>query len=894
MLRLHRYLLTFVLALGLCSVPAMAQTSAPVDAARVKGMEYLQGEQYDDGSWTLEGHDVGITALCALALLENGVPATDETIEKAERFIKKERDEIRETCDISLSILFLARVGGRDARADIRELAARLIAGQNVEGGWGTTCPLASVGILSSETDRPRPQPGTGDNVCTQYAVQALWVSSQWGVDIRQTMALVSERFAETQRDDGGWPIVCEEWTKQLPPEEQKKRESQNAAADKKEAESKLATKKKATPVRKKSRGKPANKAEEEDAPAALSLGNKGVFGGNDGLENTPSPVFNSGPKEYQPSDPAMTFAALYALAVTKAAEIQQDQIKQEHNKKGAPPKTNVESSTTNAEQALLDDPTFADGLKKAVEYATKIKPSSACHFLWSVERLGVALGQDKFADVEWFKLGASALVKSQAENGSWSTSGGSKAEKSDEESVNRSSAETTYGLTGELADTAFAVLFLRQAQLGSEISRLLQGEQTEPFQIVSQTEKPRFKTLEEALKVAQQGDRIRIQGSGPFLLSHLDIDRDLTLEAGFGYQPVLHYDVGFDPDGRRSRPQDNPETLHMLRVTQGTLTLEGLDFQMDPPELGAKVLWTAIVAKGGTLRMLNCSVSEANKQGVAPIQVAGPGQVTLQNCQLIGGRAGVEILATGEQQIQLNNCIVFTPIGFRIQSKEPAEGGKCHLSLTRCVVQTQDVFNCQDLRSPLELECHGVAFQTEWMGQSMLASATGHDGITWKGSDNLYDVKRWVGHAAKSVSSVKDAKSWSTFWGGNDLNGTAKAIPFAARKTIGAFSHTVKGEDYEFAPTSPIHSMRRKTGIVPLNIGPGPGFIRYRDSIDYRSWAPQTTTAAAPAADPAGQEDAKPAAPASESPPRKTKKSDKEEKPEKPETPKSRKKSDD
>ena len=115
-----------------------------------------------------------------------------------------------------MSILFLSRVGDRDNRSKIRDLAARLIAGQNEEGGWGYTCPLVSAGILSNPETRPKLQAGVGDNSCTQFAVLGLWVSSRWGVDITDTMSLVGNRFIETQREDGGWPYRCEEWTKLL------------------------------------------------------------------------------------------------------------------------------------------------------------------------------------------------------------------------------------------------------------------------------------------------------------------------------------------------------------------------------------------------------------------------------------------------------------------------------------------------------------------------------------------------------------------------------------------------------------------------------------------------------------------------------------------------------
>jgi hypothetical protein len=51
------------------------------------------------------------------------------------------------------------------------------------------------------------------------------------------------------------------------------------------------------------------------------------------------------------------------------------------------------------------------------------------------------------------------------------------------------------------------------------------------------------------------------------------------------------------------------------------------------------------------------------------------------------------------------------------------------------------------------------------------------------------------------------------------------------------AFSHSVRGEDFEFDPESAAHQFRRKTGINPLTVGPGNGFTRYRESFEYRTW---------------------------------------------------------
>ena len=135
------------------------------------------------------------------------------------------------------------------------------------------------------------------------------------------------------------------------------------------------------------------------------------------------------------------------------------------------------------------------------------------------------------------------------------------------------------------------------------------------------------------------------------------------------------------------------------------------------------------------------------------------------------------------------------------------------------------------------KLKALGCAFKGDAIGQSMLQTPTGHEGLTWEGQDNLYDVPRWVGSGGTANTRVKDEKTWNTFWGDTDKGGSKRLIVFLGRPRTDAFSHGVRGEDFEFDPKSAVYSYRRKTGIDPLTVGPGHGFVRYRESFEYRTW---------------------------------------------------------
>ena len=764
------------IVLGGLAAPVQAQTFEEIEAARVRGVDFLKTQQQEDGSWDFKGHEVGITALCTLALIENGLPISDPIVEKAQRYIVKNYDGVKQTYDITLAILLLSRVGDRDNRKPIRDLAARLVAGQNVDGGWHYSCPAATQSILVDSNERVKPQPGKGDNSCTQFAVLGLWVSSRWGVNIDSPMLKVSERFVATQREDGGWPYMHEDKPKEM------KDGDPNAAA-----------------------------------PPADSAGTDAA--------------------KISPSSPSMTFAGLFCLTVARANRIRAELSGVRLPKpKAAPmpktkpktsdpapmpmsdePETNLAAVDDPGKEAktLTEDPVFAKGLTRAGQFAGSISPGSARYFLWSVERMGVLLGQDKFGTTDWFKNGSAALLASQDKtDGSWKS--GNEA-------------------WGSLSDTAFAILFLRKANLGSDISRLLEGEPPKQFAIASQAEKPRFTTLADAIKAAKEGDVIRVDGSGPFDMPHVEIGKTLSIVAGTGYSPVFRYEIGYDAGGRRSRPEDDKEARHMIRVNKGTLTMEGLTLQMDAPL--KNVSFSAVIVNGGTLRMLNCTVSEGNKQGMAAVRIAAPGESFIRNSVLVGGRSCIEVATGGEQKVTLDNSILFATNCLSVFNGQKPEAAKCTLNLVRCTIYGNDIFNFRGLTTPVTIETDGVAFKGDWLGSNMLPAVASHEGVTWNGKNNIYDVLRWIGSSGSQNMTVTDPKKFAAFFGTPDENGSKQTITFAAKRGLGGFNHGIRGDDFEFSSTSSVYAYRRRTGVDAIVVGPGEGYLRFRESFDYRTW---------------------------------------------------------
>ncbi len=699
--------------------PAFSQTDEQIDAARLKAIDFIRKQQQAAGHWEYTGHDTGITALCTLALIENGTAIYDPVVEKGYRYVKSQCPKRTETYDIALSILLLARVGDRQDRPLIRTLGAKLIAGQTTTGGWGYTCPDVDSSILQ-DVKKIKRKEGAGCNSNTQFGVLGLWVASRYGVPVDDAMKEVGSRFVNWQGEDGGWPYTKEE-------------------------------------------------------------GKSAVSG------------------------PAMSCAGLFCLTVARASKIRAQQ------------RDNKSPVRTGEKDTLLSDPVFAKGLTKVTEFAGTMNPGSARYFVWTVERVGVLLGIEKLDDkVDWFKLGADALIKSQKADGSWPSD---KAENS-------------------LADACFASLFLRKANLGSDISRLLQGKPDKAFVIVNRPDAARGDSLQDLLKVAQPGDVIRVEGNGPFKLSHDVLDKDLTIQAGFGYDPVFEFQIGMSPEGLRYRAEKDKESHTMLNVTAGTVTLEGLRLQMDAPVTAAAIPWKCLQVKGGTLRMLNCAVSEGNRKGMTALTLSGEGHAVIRNCLFVGGRAAVEIVANGKQEVTFDNSVLYSNTCVSVindpQSKQPAN---LDLHAYQTIFQGTEAFVCPNLTGELRIDSVQSAYKCDAIGLSLLATASNNKDRVWKGANNCYNVTNWIGSGGKKNLQIADVKTFNKFWGDSDKEGSKLTLAYATPRKNGAFSHAMNPQDWDISEKSELALQLKRPGIQPAIVGAGEGFSRYREDFNYGQW---------------------------------------------------------
>jgi hypothetical protein len=118
---------------------------ALINEAIDRGVRFVkQPRQVNDFLARGGPHAVGIAALPGLTLLECGVPKEDPAVKRIAAFVRARAGSLMMTYDISLTILFLDRVGEPRDRQLIQTLAGRLIAGQNEFGGWTYSCRALS------------------------------------------------------------------------------------------------------------------------------------------------------------------------------------------------------------------------------------------------------------------------------------------------------------------------------------------------------------------------------------------------------------------------------------------------------------------------------------------------------------------------------------------------------------------------------------------------------------------------------------------------------------------------------------------------------------------------------------------------------------------------------
>jgi hypothetical protein len=477
-------------AAALCIVLLAAPAPAKVDKDEVsraidRGVKHLKSLQKDDGTWPHQ--EIGATALAGLTLLECGVATDDAAVQRAARVVRRKAVDMTHTYSLALSIMFLDRLGERVDGSLIESMAVRLLAGQFSTGGWSYNCPgigepevrrLGKLVELRNEKigkgESPQFMPSGrrefkelpkeiqqqvqlvnrqngyggngredamggmlgswGDNSNTQFAILALWVARRYGIPVDRALGRIQTRFRTTQNTDGGWGY----------------------------------------------------RYFDRAMPAQPRIGGRVL------------PITMPD----QASSAAMTCAGLLGLAMVHGAVYEQRKADPKKDKPGGGLKPAADiAKDVHIQKGLLalgsalavsplknqdlkggdprgpdfrgpDGKKRPDGFPRGGPPARGFRPpgipvierdhsGKAYYFLWSLERVAVAYGLDTIGKKDWYSWGAEILLANQRGDGSWAGE---------------------FGPSG--ADTCFALLFLRRANLAKDLSASLKGQVKDPKQV--------------------------------------------------------------------------------------------------------------------------------------------------------------------------------------------------------------------------------------------------------------------------------------------------------------------------------------------------------------------------------------------------------------------------
>jgi hypothetical protein len=187
----------------------------------------------------------------------------------------------------------------------------------------------------------------------------------------------------------------------------------------------------------------------------------------------TPPPAFRHIPQPMialpgGPS-PAMTCAGLVGLATANGvravlkARAEGPQTAPAGHRKAEPPPSGPEAAVRKGLLAL------SHAIGQPTGDPSRVMPppfygngGKLYYYLWSLERVAMAFGLETIGKKDWYNWGAEVLLVNQNRSGGWTNGHFNQGE----------------------CDTSFALLFLRRANLASDLTRSLQGQFKDPGRV--------------------------------------------------------------------------------------------------------------------------------------------------------------------------------------------------------------------------------------------------------------------------------------------------------------------------------------------------------------------------------------------------------------------------
>ena len=397
-----------------------------IEKAIAAGVKSLRRLQAQDGTWPAhreagEASTVGATALAGLTLLECGAKDDDEAVFRAAEAVRRASPSLTYNYAISLSILFFDRLGDPNDIPLIESLTVRLLAGQTSSGGWNYRCPpvpdaevrrlQAKVASRKEEIRRRNPQRTEG----------VKRTAKDLSPEIRQQLSLL-KRMGSTAIEMGSDNSNTQFATLAL-----------------------WVARRYGMPVEDSLRrvGTRFRNAQHSD-------GSWSYFGPD---------MRVGGPMAR--STASMTCAGLLGLAVAdgNAFEKSREKKSAQDSQKDRQIRKGLLALSTAIGTSVAAKPGSGTRTKPAREGSLVPRVGGRTYyFLWSLERVAVALDLKTIGKKDWYAWGAEILLANQQDDGSW---------------------QGLYGDCG--ADTCFALLFLKRANLAPDLTTQLTGRIPDP-----------------------------------------------------------------------------------------------------------------------------------------------------------------------------------------------------------------------------------------------------------------------------------------------------------------------------------------------------------------------------------------------------------------------------
>jgi hypothetical protein len=396
--------------LGTINSSGRAIDQDAVNKAIDKGVTALRGLQGGDGAWPHT--EIGATALAGLTLLECGVAADDKAVRAAADAVRKASVTLNHNYSIALAILFFDRLGDPADIPLIESLTVRLLAGQTARGGWNYNCPPISV----AEVRRLQTTLGPHKERTGRREPPKAKTGKRTAKDLPKE---IHQQLAMLHRTAGG---------------------GQHIGSD--NSNTQFATlalwvaRRYGLPVE--------NALKRVESRFRASQHADGGWGYFDSQEEAMHGRMAG-------STASMTCAGLLGLAVADG-----NYSEAIREKKPGGKYTRDINKDTNLRRGLAALGT-AIGQPKERGPVPRVG-GRTYYFLWSLERVAVALDLKTIGKKDWYAWGAEVLLANQQADGSW---------------------QGNYGACG--ADTCFALLFLKRANLAPDLTSQLTGKVADP-----------------------------------------------------------------------------------------------------------------------------------------------------------------------------------------------------------------------------------------------------------------------------------------------------------------------------------------------------------------------------------------------------------------------------